>query len=58
LMVFSLVYTGEHYVLDTLVGAAIATYAYLITGRWLQVTAPAFRSRRRAPVGADSHVGA
>jgi membrane-associated phospholipid phosphatase len=58
LMVFSLVYTGEHYVLDTLVGAAIATYAYLITGRWLQVTAPAFRGRRRAPVGADSHVGA
>jgi membrane-associated phospholipid phosphatase len=55
LMVFSLVYTGEHYVLDTLVGAAIATYAYLITGRWLQVTAPAFRSRRRAPVGAHRH---
>lgn len=47
LMVFTLVYTGEHYALDTFVGAAIASYAYLITGRWLQEAAPVFRTLRR-----------
>jgi hypothetical protein len=50
-MAFSLVYTGEHYVIDTLVGAAIATYAYVYSGRWLNITAPVFRmiSRRALP---------
>lgn len=52
-MVFTLVYTGEHYFLDTLVGALIATYAYMITGRWLHVTVPVFRSLRRAPVSGE-----
>lgn len=52
LMAFSLVYTGEHYVIDTLVGASIATYAYIYSGRWLATTAPLFRmvNRRTAPL--------
>ena len=39
-MAFALVYTGEHYVIDAIVGSAIATYAYSFAGRWLNVTAP------------------
>lgn len=52
LMAFSLVYTGEHYVIDALVGSAIATYAYIYSGRWLEITAPIFRmvNRRTAPL--------
>ncbi|MDQ3548289.1 MAG: phosphatase PAP2 family protein, partial [Chloroflexota bacterium] len=41
-MAFALVYTGEHYVIDILVGSAITTYAYFFAGRWLNVTAPFF----------------
>lgn len=41
-MAFALVYTGEHYVIDVLVGSAIASYAYFFAGRWLNVTAPFF----------------
>jgi hypothetical protein len=41
-MAFSLVYTGEHYVIDVLVGSAITSYAYFFAGRWLNVTAPFF----------------
>ena len=41
-MAFSLVYTGEHYVIDILVGSAITSYAYFFAGRWLNVTAPFF----------------
>lgn len=41
-MAFSLVYTGEHYVIDVLVGSLISTYAYFFAGRWLNVTAPFF----------------
>jgi membrane-associated phospholipid phosphatase len=46
-MAFALVYTGEHYVIDILVGSAITTYAYFFAGRWLNVTAPFFRSASR-----------
>lgn len=48
MMGFSLVYTGEHYVIDALVGSAIATYAYLFSGRWIALTTPIFRRRRFA----------
>lgn len=41
-MAFALVYTGEHYVIDVLVGSLISTYAYFYAGRWLHVTAPIF----------------
>jgi len=51
LMAFSLVYTGEHYAIDVMVGAGIATYAYLFSGRWLALTSPVFRNRRVLSVG-------
>jgi len=59
LMAFSLVYTGEHYVIDTLVGAAIATYAYVYSGRWLSITAPIFQmvNRRTAPLIPHAPIG-
>lgn len=59
LMGFSLVYTGEHYVIDTLVGGSIATYAFIYSGRWLQITAPIFRmvNRRTAPLIPHAPVG-
>jgi hypothetical protein len=41
-MAFALVYTGEHYVIDILVGSAMTSYAYFFAGRWLNVTAPFF----------------
>jgi membrane-associated phospholipid phosphatase len=47
LMAFALVYTGEHYVIDAIVGASIASYAYFFSGRWLNLTVPVFRSLRR-----------
>lgn len=53
LMAFSLVYTGEHYVIDVLVGCAIATYAYLFSGRWLTLTTPVFRRRHSATPSID-----
>jgi hypothetical protein len=42
-MAFSLVYTGEHYVIDAVIGSAIALYAYMFAGKWLSVTGPVFR---------------
>lgn len=59
LMAFSLVYTGEHYVIDALVGSAVATYAYVYSGRWLNVTAPIFRmvNRQTAPLIPHAPVG-
>ncbi len=52
LMAYTLVYTGEHYVIDTLVGTGIALYAYAYSGRWLQAIGPlyhsAFRRHRRS----------
>lgn len=53
-MAFALVYTGEHYVIDVVVGSAIATYAYFFAGRWLTVIAPVFQllERRATPVAA------
>lgn len=50
-MAFSLVYTGEHYVIDILVGSAITSYAYFFAGRWLNVTAPFFGGTRDRVVG-------
>lgn len=48
-MAFSLVYSGEHYVIDTLVGSALATYCFFFAGRWIAMIAPLFQSMRRAP---------
>lgn len=46
-MGFSLVYTGEHYVVDVLIGSALATYAYFTADRWLSSIAPLFQTLRR-----------
>ena len=56
-MIFTLVYTGEHYVIDTLVGAAIAAYAYFITGRWLHLTVPVFSGGRHHAARAPEPAG-
>lgn len=49
LMAFSLVYGGEHYFIDVLVGSALATYTYIIAGHWLATVPPFFRSLFRQP---------
>jgi membrane-associated phospholipid phosphatase len=46
-MAFSLVYTGEHYVIDVLIGAGLANYAYFTADRWLTAIAPLFQTLRR-----------
>lgn len=57
LMAFTLVYTGEHYVIDILVGTGIAIYAYAYSGRWLNAMGPlyhsAFRRHRRAAAASE-----
>ena len=35
-MGLALVYMGEHYVIDIFVGGLITSYAWLVTGKWLQ----------------------
>lgn len=42
-MATALVYTGEHYVIDTLVGSAIATYCFFFAEHWLSMITPLFR---------------
>jgi hypothetical protein len=44
-MALTLVYCGEHYVVDVTVGGIIATYGWFAAGTWLRVTAPLLRSR-------------
>lgn len=39
-MGFSLVYTGEHYVIDIVVGSALAIYAYVMADRWMSSIIP------------------
>jgi membrane-associated phospholipid phosphatase len=56
-MAFSLVYTGEHYVIDVLVGSAITTYAYFFAGRWLNVTAPFFGGVTQPTLNAANNPG-
>lgn len=62
LMAYTLVYTGEHYVIDALVGTGIAVYAYAYSGRWLHAIGPlyhsAFRRHRRSTVTPDVEPGA
>ena len=56
LMAYTLVYTGEHYVIDAVVGSGIAIYAYVVAGRWMSAMGPlyqsAFRRHRRVSSGA------
>jgi membrane-associated phospholipid phosphatase len=44
-MALTLVYCGEHYVVDVTVGGIIATYGWFAAGTWLRVTAPLLHSR-------------
>lgn len=46
-MGYSLVYSGEHYFVDVLIGSALAVYAYYFAGRWLEMVSPLFRTLRR-----------
>jgi hypothetical protein len=47
LMAYTLVYTGEHYVIDAIVGTGIAVYAYVIAGRWMNAMGPLYHSALR-----------
>lgn len=47
MMAYTLVYTGEHYVIDALVGTGIAIYAYFISGRWMTAVGPLYESAIR-----------
>lgn len=49
-MAYSLVYTGEHYVIDTLVGGALAVYTYYVAGKWLEIVRPITQLLRRRDV--------
>lgn len=44
-MGITLVYCGEHYVVDVLMGGLVATYGWFAAGTWLRVTAPLLKSR-------------
>jgi len=44
LMGLTLVYTGEHYVIDVTIGSLVATYGWFAAGTWIRVMAPLFRS--------------
>jgi len=44
-MAITLVYCGEHYVVDVTMGGIVATYGWFAAGTWLRVTAPLLRSR-------------
>ena len=35
-MAVSLVYTGEHYVIDVVIGSLVATYGWFAAGTWLK----------------------
>ena len=44
-MGITLVYTGEHYVVDVFMGAVIASYGWATAGFWLRALAPLLRSQ-------------
>jgi hypothetical protein len=44
-MGITLVYTGEHYVVDVFMGAAVASYGWATAGFWLRALAPLLQSR-------------
>jgi membrane-associated phospholipid phosphatase len=45
LMGFSLIYLGEHYFVDVVVGVLIAIYGWIAAGTWLGRVAPVFWQR-------------
>jgi hypothetical protein len=44
LMGLTLVYTGEHYVIDVVIGSLAATYGWFAAGTWIRVMAPLLRT--------------
>jgi membrane-associated phospholipid phosphatase len=50
LMGIALVYLGEHYVIDVLVGSAIAAYGWWVSAPWLGAWRPLLERRRRTRV--------
>ena len=44
-MALTLVYCGEHYVVDVTMGAIVATYGWFAAGTWLRIVGPLLRSR-------------
>jgi membrane-associated phospholipid phosphatase len=58
LMAYTLVYTGEHYVIDIIVGSGIAIYAYAVAGRWMTAMDPLYQSafRRHRKLSNDRSV--
>ena len=56
LMGYSLVYLGEHYVVDVVVGCIVTAYAWFASGVWLRRVAPAilfsYARSQVAPAGA------
>jgi membrane-associated phospholipid phosphatase len=44
-MALTLVYCGEHYVVDVTMGAVVATYGWFAAGTWLRIVGPLLRSR-------------
>lgn len=55
-MGFALVYLGEHYVIDVVVGCLITSYSWRAAGGWMTHLAPMFRGlipRRKAAQQAD-----
>lgn len=57
-MAFALIYTGEHYLIDVLVGCGIASYAYAFASRWLNWAVPMLRApwARGAPSASSASV--
>ncbi|HEY7030181.1 MAG TPA: phosphatase PAP2 family protein [Thermomicrobiales bacterium] len=49
LMGYSLVYLGEHYVVDVTIGTVISTYSWYAVGTWSRRVAPLVRPVRRRP---------
>ena len=48
-MWFAIVYFGEHYVSDALIGCAYAAIGYVLIGRWWPRSPLRGRTRRRSP---------
>ena len=51
-MGLALVYLGEHFVVDVVVGTAVAAYSWVATRTWIRRVAPVLieRYRNRSPV--------
>lgn len=54
-MGYSLVYLGEHYVVDVLAGCLVTTYAWVASGTWLRRVAPAVTRSLTAPIASPAN---